>query len=202
MSIFPNFSSISTKRLICKDSLNCMDSFAIKPELEKKLNEFGLSYQGRTDNSYLLCTTNGEDQKIIIKLICSDQVDESALGSRNSNLLQAIGNFKFRLPIEVNEPDIYIFAFYNSETHSIEYVIIPSKDIRRRLAKESQIAARDKDIEIVFWLMLDNRLYETKSKGIEWEWYFLSKGNNGRLADRTDFDYTEFLNDWNRLKMK
>ncbi len=81
----------------------------------------------------------------------------------------------------------------------MEYVIIPSKDIKRRLAGESQIPISDKEVEIVFWLMDDDRLYETNGKGIEWEWYYLSKGENGRLADKSGCDYTEFLNDWNRL---
>jgi hypothetical protein len=29
----------------------------------------------------------------------------------------------------------------------------------------------------------------------------MSKGVNGRMADGTDWNYSDFLNDWDRLKM-
>lgn len=47
----------------------------------------------------------------------------------------------------------------------------------------------------------DNKLYDCTNAWIEWEWYYLSKGENGRIADKTDRNYTEFLNNWDRLKM-
>ena len=174
----------------------------MKADFEKKLEENGFSHHCNTIGLYSLGLSDDTNRSFQVQFISSEPVDESVLGSCNGNSVKSIGHFKFRLSIGVNEPDFYIFAFSNTKTHSKEYIIIPAQDIRRRLAKESQIATGNKEIEIVFWLMPDKRLFETKSKGIEWEWYFLSKGRNGRLADRTDYDYTEFLNDWNRLKMK
>jgi hypothetical protein len=52
---------------------------------------------------------------------------------------------------------------------------------------------------MVFWLMPDNNLYETTDLGAEGEWYFLSKGVNGRMADGSVQDYSEFLNAWDKL---
>ena len=59
----------------------------------------------------------------------------------------------------------------------------------------------NQEIEMVFWLMPDNHLYETTDIGVEGEWYYLSKGMNGRMADGSYWDYSKFLNDWVRLKI-
>jgi hypothetical protein len=49
--------------------------------------------------------------------------------------------------------------------------------------------------------MPDGSLYETNGICIspEGEWYYLSKGINGRMADKTDWCYTLFLNNWKQL---
>ena len=49
--------------------------------------------------------------------------------------------------------------------------------------------------------MPDKHLYETTDISAEGEWYYLSKRVRGRMAEQTEWDYTEFLNDWHRFKI-
>jgi hypothetical protein len=48
--------------------------------------------------------------------------------------------------------------------------------------------------------MDDKFLYDCTGVGQQWEWYYLSRGLNGRMVDGSVWDYTEYLNDWDRLK--
>jgi hypothetical protein len=173
----------------------------IKAEFEKKLKELGFSCQCHTNGLYILRQNNVNDRILIAQLICSEPVDELKLGSRNGNVIQSIGHFKLRLSTEVKEPSFLILAFGNSCNSVVELIILPNRELTWRLNKENRISTVDTEIEIVFWLMPDNRLYETTNLGIEGEWYYMSKGLHGRLADETDWCYTKFLNNWERLKM-
>jgi hypothetical protein len=171
----------------------------MKTEFEKKLKDLGFTFQCNTDGLYILSQNNDPNSIVNAQLICSEPVDESKLGSRNGNVIQSIGHFKLRLPTEVKEQYFLILAFQNTNNHCVEYVIIPSRELKRRLF-ESNRTSNDNQ-EIVFWLMPDRFLYDCTNVGIEWEWYYMSEGVNGRMADATEWDYTEYLNYWNRLKM-
>ena len=177
----------------------------IKTEFEKKLKDLGFSYQCNTDGFYILSQNNDTDSIINAQLILSEPIDEVIHGSRNNNKIQAIGCFKLRLPIENITPEFLILAFQNISKHSVEFIIIPTKELKRRLVGSNRISTDNQEVEIVFWLMVDdnndNRLYDCTHIGIEWEWYYLSLGKNGRMADKTDMDFTEYLNNWNGLKM-
>jgi hypothetical protein len=173
----------------------------IKTEFENKLKELGFSYQCNTDGIYILYENNNTDHIVHTQLILSEPIDKVIHGSQNNNKIQALGFFKFQLPPIENETDLIIFAFQNISNPCFEFIIIPSKELRRRLVERDQISTDNQEVEIVFWLMPDNHLYETTHIGVEAEWYFLSKGVNGRMADGTDWDYSEYLNNWNGLKM-
>lgn len=54
---------------------------------------------------------------------------------------------------------------------------------------------------MVFWLMQDGSVYDTTNISVEAEWYFLSKGVNGRMVYGTDSAYTSFLNKWELLNL-
>ncbi|BBE17584.1 hypothetical protein AQPE_1740 [Aquipluma nitroreducens] len=54
-------------------------------------------------------------------------------------------------------------------------------------------------MEVTFWLMPDDCLYDCTNISAEGEWFFLSKGANGRMADDIDWNYTPFLNNWQLL---
>ena len=104
--------------------------------------------------------------------------------------------------MEVKDQDFLILAFQNTNKHCVDFIIIPTMELMKRLNKENRISTDNHEVEIVFWLMPDNHLYETTDIGVEAEWYYMSKGVNGRMANGTEWDYTEFLNDWGRFKME
>ena len=49
--------------------------------------------------------------------------------------------------------------------------------------------------------MPDCGLYETSKISIEGEWYMLSKGVNGRMADGESNDFTQYLNNWKGIAL-
>lgn len=173
----------------------------MKTDFENKIIELGFSYHYYTDDFYILSMNNEGNSIINAQLICSEPVDESKLGSRNGNVIQSIAHFKLRLSAEVKDPNFLILAFRNSYSSQVEYIILPNSKLTRRLNNiENRISTDNQEIEMVFWLMPDNHLYETTDISVEAEWFYMSKGAHGRMADQTEWDYTEFLNDWDRFK--
>jgi len=168
----------------------------MKTDFENKLIKLGLSYQCNTDGQYVLYKKNVLNSILNAQLICSEPLDESKLGSRNGNVIQSIGRFKLRFQMELRVQDFIILAFQNTNKHCVDFIIIPTIELMKRLNKENRITTDTQEIEMVFWLMLDNQLYETTDMGVEGEWYYLSKGMNGRMADDSSRDYSKFLNDW------
>jgi hypothetical protein len=173
----------------------------MKTDFEKKLKELGFSYKCHTDDFYILCKDNEADSIIKAQLISSEPIDVLKHGSRNRNVIQSIGFFKLRIQAVVIESDYFVLAFPNTINHCGEFIIIPKIELMKRLNKENRISTDNQEIEMVFWLMTDNCLYDTTNISIEGEWYYMSKGVNGRMADGTDWNYSDFLNDWDRLKM-
>lgn len=177
----------------------------MKTEFEKKLKENGFSYQWNSDDYYILSRNDDVGHKIKVQLISAEPVLEVLRMSHNGNKLQAVGSFKLELMQMMQGNDIFIFAFENTINQCVEFIIISSKEFKRRLIESYRIPWDYQVLNIVFWLLADgyndNKLYETTDFGIEWEWYFLSKGEKGRMVDDTDLDYTEFLNNWDKLNM-
>lgn len=166
-------------------------------EFEKKLVELGLSYSLNYDDFYTISSQPIGGNRIIVRLISSLPSNNQVNGSKNGNGIQGIGIFKFQHSLKGQEPDLWIFAFQNTFKNRAEFIIIPIKELTRKLIEGNRYSTKNQ--QIVFWLIPDNCLYETTNIGIEGEWYYLSKGLNGRMADNTDSDYTEFLNNWGRL---
>jgi len=167
--------------------------------LNEKLVEHGFDILNEGINISRLKLYGDHSREITVQLIVSEPIDELIHGSQNENEIQAIGFFRFVIPSEEKEPDFYIFAFLNQPDSKVEFIIIPSAELKNRLRNRELIPVDNPEIEIVFWLMPDSCLYETTNIGAEGEWYYLSKGINGRMTDGTDWDYTEFLNHWDRL---
>jgi hypothetical protein len=172
----------------------------MKAEFEKKLSDLGFSYQSKPNEFYILYTNNNAASSINVQLICTEPVDEIKYGSRNGNVIESIGLFKFKLNAGRSESDFITFAFQNSIKHQIEYIIIPTEELKHRLIKRNRLHSENHIYKLVFWLMPDGFIYNCTDIGIEGEWYYLSQGLNGRQADRTEWNYTEFLNEWDRLK--
>ena len=170
-----------------------------KEKFISKVAELGYTILQERDNTFSLNLNEVNSREIKIRLIISEPVIERIHGSHNGNKIQAIGYFKLKLPKKFNEPNIYIFAFSNTPDNKVEFVIIPFSELISRLNARNRIVNSDREIEIVFWLMPDSSLYETTNIGAEGEWYFMSKGKGGRMADETEWDYTTFLNNWDQL---
>lgn len=107
-----------------------------------------------------------------------------------------MGHFKFTIPKWEDKITFYVFAFLNTENHNIEYVIVPDAVIRNRFQKHIHTPTSSKKAELTLWLMPDSRVYDTTDLSMEGEWYLLSSGVNGRMADDSDLDYTEHLNNF------
>jgi len=172
----------------------------MKDEFEKKIIELGISYQCNTDGLYILYKDNVTNSILNAQLIFSEPIDESKLGSRNGNVIQSIGYFKLNLPTEVKDQDFLILAFQNTNNHCVDFLIIPRIELIKRLKKKYRTSTDSREIEMVFWLMPDNHIYDCSNISVEGEWYFLSKGVNGRMADGSEWDYSKFLNTWDGLK--
>lgn len=81
----------------------------------------------------------------------------------------------------------------------VEFVIVSDDVLRSRFQKLNRIPVTRKKAELTLWLMPDNTLFDTTKISIEGEWYYLSKGLGGRMADGGIIDYSKYLNNWNGL---
>jgi hypothetical protein len=119
-------------------------------------------------------------------------------GSHNGNTVDGIGHFLFTFPKWEDKFDFFVFAFLNTKDRAIEFVIVPNEDLRSRFLNQNRILTGGKRSELTLWLM-DRSVYDTTNLSVEGEWYMLSKGSGGRMADETDMDFTPFSNRWNSL---
>jgi len=117
-------------------------------------------------------------------------------GSKNGVDVQAIGVFELEFPISGEEPDFFIFALQNLIKNQSEFLIIPKDELLTRLVSKNPRYVRRPRVEIVFWVMRDGFAFNATNISAEGEWYFLSKGVNGRMGDDTESDYSLYLNNW------
>lgn len=171
----------------------------MKQKFEKKLKELSYSYQCTSTNLYQLVLPNNDT--LILQFVMSEAVNIKWHGSHNGNETQAIAYFILNYLLDNDKPDFYVFAFDNETLNRPEFVVIQANELRRRIYKRSYISLKNKDIDLVLWLMPDSCLYEATHISIEGEWFFISKGLGRRMADNTDKDFTKFLNNWNSLIM-
>lgn len=169
-----------------------------KEALNRALHEHGISRTDNTDNIYKLVCDNRPDL-ITAQLIGSDEIDLLRHGSCNGNEIQAIGYFRFKLPPPgVCKPNFIIFGFRNPPKDCIEFIIIPTIEMNRRVRARNRTKNEDEEIELQFWLMEDKYVFETSGISMEGEWWFI----NGRMGEeQTDYDYSIFLNKWDGLMM-
>jgi hypothetical protein len=170
-----------------------------KREFEKKIIELGFSSRSSHDGFYNICDENYTNYSVNAQLIESILPNGQNYGSKNGNYIQVIGVFEVKLPPDGQYPDLFIFALGNPFKKQTEYLIIPKEELRTRFLNKNLEYELGKRVEIVFWLMPDGYVYNTTHLSPEGEWYCLSKGINGRIADGTDMDYTTFLNNWEQL---
>lgn len=167
----------------------------MEKDFELNLATRGFNFQKDLSGYYYLTNKNRISLPIKVQLVCSRPINTIIHGSQNGNELDAIGYFQFRL-VPDQKQDYLVFSFQNLRNESIQYMIIPPDELRRRLKKNIIRYISDKYFEIRLWLM-DGNLYDTTYLGVEGEWYYLSKGRGGRMIDSTHWNYTKFLKNWN-----
>jgi hypothetical protein len=163
--------------------------------------ELGYSFSFQQGGFYVLYDKN-KNHFLTVRLTISEQPSFLIHGSKNGIDIQAIGLFKINQPLFDQGPDFYIFIVQNSYNQRIEYLIIPNDEFMKRLNLRKFETERKRSLRLVFWLLPDNSIYDTTRISPEGEWYFLSKGVNGRMADKTDMNYTMFLNNWRNMMLR
>ena len=163
----------------------------------KAVKEHDLSVYFHRNDHYILIKGGDSSRIISVQLICSLGVDEQIHGSHNGNITSGIGRFKFTIPKWTDKINFYIFGFSNSENES-EFVCIPDEILRSRFQKLKRITDGGKT-EMTLWLFSDRKVYDCTNISMEGEWYYLSKGVNGRMMNSTEWDYSEYLNNWGVL---
>lgn len=168
---------------------------AFKSAFIEALEKHGLTIYFNRNDHFVLANGKDSNRIISVKLVCSKKIDQSVHGSHNNNKLDGIGHFKFFIPKAEDQIDYIAFAFQNTIDQEIEFVIVPDAVLRNRFQNQNRNPTGAKKAEITLWLMAERFVYEAPFS-IESEWFFLSSGTGGRMADGTDMDYSEFLNNW------
>lgn len=144
-----------------------------------------------SESNDLFVVENENKSTYKLQLVISEPIDVEMHGSHNNNNVDGIGVFDFAWPNANNNPEYFVLAFENLITENIEFVIIESSELCRRLEARKRII--ENQAYFWLWLMDDRRIYETTNISLEGEWYFLSKGC-ARVADGKDMDYSSFIN--------
>lgn len=161
-------------------------------DFEDKLRGLGIHFE--TKEGYYFIHSG-----IKIKLLASETTDTESHGSHNGLTIDAIGYFIIQSYHLLDEVEFVVFALPNSFNSRNEFIIITSEELKQRLMAVCYLKTKVADLHLKFWLMPERTLYETYDISVEGEWYMLSKGVKGRLADKTKMDYTQFLNSWSIL---
>jgi hypothetical protein len=172
----------------------------MKSEFEKELSKQGFTFNSITYDHYILSSKDDPAKTTAVRFNCSEPVDYVKYDSHNDNEVEAIGVFRFNFDENTRNSDFLIFVFCDSMNISQYYVIIPVKEFIHRLDKEESSIHTNHGYFVVYWLMPDGCLYDCTDISVEGEWFFLSKGINGRMVDGSIWDYTEYLYAWNKLK--
>lgn len=163
-----------------------------KEAFDKTLIKHGFCQTNKTNNTYYMACSN-PDRTITARFIESVPYNESTFGIRG---IQAIGNFRFKIPPPgVNEPDFYIFVFHNRTNDCVEFIIIPFAELIKRNRYRNRINGDNQETEFVFYLMEGNWLVDASELGAEGRWYYI----DGRMAEDSFRNYSEFLNSWKIL---
>ena len=168
----------------------------IKSDFRRILKEYNLTVYFNQYNHYTLIHGHDSSRIVSVELVCSTKIDLLLHGSHDNNVVDGIGHFIFTIPKWEEKINFYIFAFFNTEIQTIEYIIVPDEVLRKKYQRLNRLPVGSKKAELTLWLMPDNKVYDTAKISIEGEWYWLSRDADGRMADGTQEDYSEYLNNW------
>ena len=168
---------------------------ALRKVLLTKLKERNLTVFASRNNHYILIEGENINRIAGVELICLIRVKSEVPRSRNNDMTNGIGHFKFAIPKWEDKINFYLFAFL-SAGNNVEFVIVPDAVLRSRFQKLNCIPARPKKAELTLQLMPDGRVFDKTNISFEGEWYWHSEGSGGRMADDSDWDYSAYLNNW------
>ena len=163
-----------------------------------KLKEIGLTVYFYRNNLFILIKGNDSSRIVSVELICSSRI-APIHGSHNNNVVDGIGHFKFTIPTWEEKINYYVFAMLNTANREIEFVIVPDVVLRNRFQNQNRIPTGAKKAELTLWLFPDRKVYETLGISMESEYFSLSAGSGGRMADGGEMDYSGYFNYWNLL---
>ena len=154
-------------------------------------NGFSITFEG-TDMYYLI-KNNNNFRTISVQLVIADAVDINRQ-SHEGNEIYSMNYFKLHLPIGEPYPDFYVLALDNAVADRPEFIIIPSITLNEKLFEMGLIWKRN--VALSFLLYPDGKVFDITNISGEGRWYLLRKGIGGRMADGSQYDYSEWLNNW------
>jgi hypothetical protein len=175
-----------------------MDKRTFKTAFKTVLKRLDLTIYLQQGNHYILIQGNDSSRIVCTQLICSTKIDPILHGSHNDTEILGIGHFKFFIPKWEDKINFYVFAFPVNE--EVEFVCVSDEILRSRFGKRNRIPTTRRKAELTLWLMPDTTLYDCTQISIEGEWYYLSKGIGGRMADGGIIDYSKYLNNWDGIR--
>ena len=175
-----------------------MDKQTYITAFKTALKRLNLTIYLQQGNHYILIHGNDSSRIVSVQLISTTKIN-SIHKSRNNNSIQSIGHFKFFIPKCEDKINFYAFAFENTLTKEVEFACVSDEVLRSRFGKQNRIPNTRKKAELTLWKMPYNTLYDCTNISAEGEWYYLSKGKGGRMADGGIIDYSKYLNNWDEL---
>jgi len=167
-----------------------------KNALEQAINKNGFTIVFEGDDDYYLVQKDVESESISMQLILPNKVDISENNiDGNETVTQSI--FKLNIPVGQEYPDYFVMALENAFTDSADFIIISSVTLNEKLFNLGLSWKRK--VELCFLQYPDGKVFNVTDISFEGRWYLLSKGVGGRMADRSVYDYSDWLNNWDVL---
>ena len=154
-------------------------------------NGYTITFEG-TDGYYLI-KNNKDFRTISIQLVISNSVDINRQ-SPEGNEIYSMNYLHLHVPIGEPYPDFYVLALENAVADRPEFIIIPSITLNEKLFEMGLIWKRN--VALSFLLYPDGKVFDITNISGEGRWYLLRKGIGGRMADGSQYDYSEWLNNW------
>ncbi|WP_318350564.1 hypothetical protein [Aquipluma nitroreducens] len=167
--------------------------------LKRYLSDNDITIVSENEGYFELFHFSKPDVVITAQYLLSLPVHKYFHGSSNNTEIDTIARFEVPDVEEKSPPNFYIFPIHNPKRGKLNFAVVPSQIVIERTRTRHQNDLIKRPLEVTFWLMPDDCLYDCTNISAEGEWFFLSKGANGRMADDIDWNYTPFLNNWQLL---
>lgn len=167
--------------------------------LKRYLSDNDITIASENKGSFELFHFSKPDVFVTTQYVMSLPVNKHFHGSSNNTEIDTIARFEVPDIENMSAPNLYIFPIHNTKRGKLNFAVVPSQIVIERTRTKHQNDLIKRPLDVIFWLMPDDCLYDCANISAEGEWFFLSKGINRRMADDTDLNYTPFLNNWKLL---